>query len=119
MSSSLRRKQPKKIRINDSPAIRMPTPFGCSKLRIGGCRPTYKRPPAIPMCPACSKSSDGDFAGLDELAVDEPRNTCHCGCPRCGALWMGHGHTPQIMLELTLAEAAAEFPSWQQSDSSR
>jgi hypothetical protein len=29
---------------------------------------------------------------------------------------MGHGHTPQIMMELTQAEAAEVFPDWQNSD---
>jgi hypothetical protein len=66
------------------------------------------------MCSDCEKAGSGDFNGLDELAENAPRATYLCGCPRCGALWMGHGYTPQLMIELTSVEAAEEFPNWQQ-----
>ena len=64
------------------------------------------------MCSICGKAASGDWHGLDELVANEPRHTYLCGCPRCGALWMGHGFTPQLMLELAPAEAAEEFPDW-------
>lgn len=64
------------------------------------------------MCINCAKSSGGDFEGLDELAVNEPRHTYLCRCSDCGALWMGHAYTPQVMIELTPEEAKVEFPEW-------
>jgi hypothetical protein len=66
------------------------------------------------VCPSCAKSAGGDFDGLEELAANEPRHTYLCRCPRCGALWMGHGYTPQLMIELLAEEAAVEFPEWNQ-----
>lgn len=65
------------------------------------------------MCSACSKAGDGDWEGLDELAANSSRSTYLCGCPCCGSLWMGHGYTPQLMLELTVEEAQEAFPDWQ------
>lgn len=64
------------------------------------------------MCSICEKSAGGDFDGLDELAANVPRSTYLCRCPHCGALWMGHAYTPQLMIELTGAVASAEFPGW-------
>jgi hypothetical protein len=64
------------------------------------------------MCSICAKAENGDFDGLDELAVNAPRNTYLCGCPHCGTLWMGHAYTPQLMIELSVEVAAVEFPGW-------
>ena len=64
------------------------------------------------MCSLCEKASGGNFYGLDELAANRPRSIYLCSCPHCGTLWMGHGYTPQLMLELTEQQAAAEFPEW-------
>jgi hypothetical protein len=64
------------------------------------------------MCSVCEKAGNGDWVGLDELAANAPRCTYLCSCPKCGALWMGHGCMPQLMLELTPAEAVEEFPNW-------
>ena len=71
------------------------------------------------MCAICLKSRSGDFEGLDELAANESKHTYLCGCPHCGTLWMGHGFSPQLMMELTRAEAATEFPTWRPSDMAR
>jgi hypothetical protein len=64
------------------------------------------------VCSLCEKACGGDFYDLDELAANGPRCAYLCNCPHCGALWMGHAYTPQLMVELTEQEAAAEFPEW-------
>jgi len=66
------------------------------------------------MCPTCEKSGDGDCKGLNDLGVDAPLypSSYLMECPLCGALWMGHGHTPHYMMELSQAEAAEVFPNW-------
>ncbi len=64
------------------------------------------------MCPHCESASNGDFDGLRELVANVQKNTYLCSCRHCGALWMGHAYTPQLMLELAPTEAAQEFPEW-------
>jgi len=65
------------------------------------------------MCSLCEKAGDGDYDGLGTLAANGSRCTYLCGCLHCGALWMGHAFTPQLMVELTEQAAAAEFPGWE------
>jgi hypothetical protein len=69
------------------------------------------------MCSNCEKSGGGDCNGLNDLGLDAPLypNSYLMECPVCGAFWMGHGFTPQLMMELTPEEAAEVFPGWQGS----
>ncbi len=66
------------------------------------------------MCELCKKAGGGDCKGFDDLGVPGPPNSYLCSCPSCGALWMGNGYMPQIMYELTPAEADELFPNWQE-----
>jgi hypothetical protein len=67
------------------------------------------------MCSSCEKSASGDFDGLDDLGLDAPLypNSYLMKCHVCGAFWMGHGFTPQFMMELTPEKAAEVFPACQ------
>jgi hypothetical protein len=64
------------------------------------------------MCTSCEKSEGGAWEGLIDLDVHAPQypNSYILQCPHCGAYWMGHGFTPQFMLELTAVQAAEVFP---------
>jgi hypothetical protein len=83
-----------------------------SPARAGRVSGVVRRRRCSTMCATCAKAESGDWEGLHELAANSLRHTYLCGCPLCGALWMGHAYTPQLMLELTPEEAAAEFPHW-------
>lgn len=71
------------------------------------------------MCPTCELAwrSPRVGEGFIELSASAPAypNSYLMQCPRCRAFWMGHGCTPQYMMELTPAEAREIFPDLQQS----
>jgi hypothetical protein len=69
------------------------------------------------MYKACAKSRNGDFEGFDEIAVAPEngpyRHSYLCRCPQCGALWMGNGLQPQLMVELAPDEAKECFLNYE------
>jgi hypothetical protein len=67
------------------------------------------------MCEICEKSVRANREGLIDLGIPAPKypNSYLMQCPHCGAYWMGHGFTPQFMLELNAAEAKETFPGLQ------
>lgn len=71
------------------------------------------------MCPTCelaklSPRVGAGFIDLDASAPDYP-NSYLMQCPHCRTFWMGHGYTPQFMLELTPSEAHELFSDLEQS----
>lgn len=64
------------------------------------------------MCTFCVKAADGAWDGLIELGVRAPQypNSYLVQCPFCSQYWMGHGYEPQLMLDLSAADAAEAFP---------
>jgi hypothetical protein len=71
------------------------------------------------MCTICEKSVADASEGLIDLCVNAPQypNSYLMRCAHCGSYWMGHGFTPQFMLELNAAEAAEVFPELKKAGS--